>query len=129
MTKARRLEQKRQALLDKLKEIRSLRKGCLNEQWFPAVRHGKKTEQVRGPYFVWTHKVGKKTVSQRVRGEAAVERARQDQANYTAFREICRQYQAVAEQLGALEREHEGELEVLKKGLKSRSSEAAKSRA
>ena len=126
MTKARRLEQKRQALLENLKEIRTLRKGCLNEQWFPVVRGGKKTKEVRGPYFVWTYKSDKKTVSERVRGAAALGRARQDETNYRRFKELCREYETLAQQLGALERKEASELEQLKKGLKSRSSRAKK---
>lgn len=122
------LEKKRQALLKELGAIRALRKGYLNEQWFPAIREGKKTKELRGPYFVWTRKVGKKTVSERVRGAAAVERARQDEANYKRFKELCREYEAVAHQLGVLERQSASE-EALKKGRRSRSNKAGKSRA
>ena len=124
MTNARELEERRQVLLKELGKIRTLRKGCLNEQWFPVIRAGKKTKELRGPYFVWTHKSGKKTVSERVRGAAALERARGDAASYRRFKEICRQYEAVAQRLGELEREEGAELERLKKGLKSRSNRA-----
>lgn len=127
MMDKRALEQKRQDLLKDLSEIRSLRKGCLNEQWFPVVRQGKKTQELRGPYFVWTHKAGAKTVSERIQGEAAVERARRDVASYKEFREICSEYEAVAQQLGELERDEQAQLERAKKGLKSRSNKARKS--
>ena len=126
MTNARELEQRRQALWKQLGELRTLRKGCLNEQWFPVVREGKKTEELRGPYFVWTHKSGNKTVSERVRGAAALERARRDAASYKRFKEICREYEAVAQRLGELERDGAAELEQVKKGLKSRSSRTEK---
>jgi flagellar motility protein MotE (MotC chaperone) len=122
MANARELEQRRQALLKQLGEVGTLRKGCLNEQWFAVVREGKKTKELRGPYFVWTHKSGKKTVSKRVRGAAALERARRDAASYKRFKELCREYEAVAQRLGELEREEGAELERLKKGLKSRSN-------
>ena len=126
MASASELEAKREASLKQLGEIRTLRKGCLNEQWFPVVRKGKKTKKLRGPYFVWTHKSGRKTVSTRIRGEAALERARQDEADYRRFKRICREYEEVTQQLGALEREEGAELERLKKGLKSRSNKARK---
>jgi len=113
------LEKKRQALLKQLGDLGSLRRGCLNEQWFPVVRQGQKTGELRGPYYVWTCKEGAKTASERVRGEAALERARQDEARYRAFKEILRDYESVAEQLGALERQEQDRLETLKKGLKS----------
>lgn len=125
-TNARMLEQERLALLKQLSEIRTLRKGYLNEQWFPVVREGKKTQELRGPYFVWTHKAGGKTVSERVRDEGALERARQEEATYKRFKEIFREYEAVAQQLGALEREAGAGEQTLKKTLKSRSNKASK---
>ena len=126
MMNARELEQKRQALVKQLGEIRTLRKGCLNEQWFPVVRQGKKTEELRGRYFVWTYKAANKTVSERVRGAAAVKRARRDAASYKRFKHLCREYETVAQRLGELEREEAAELERVKKGRTSRSSKTRK---
>ena len=122
------LENRRQDLLGELGKIRTLRKGSLSEQWFASVRDGKKTKQMRGPYFVWTCKEHNKTVSERIRGGEALARARQDEANYKRFRELCREYESVAQELGALEREQGASEEALKKGLKPRSSKARKSR-
>lgn len=122
------LEDRRQDLLGELGKIRTLRKGVLSEQWFASVRDGKKTKQMRGPYFVWTCKGRNKTVSERIRGEKALARARQDEANYKQFREWCREYESVAQALGACEREEGASEEALKKGLKPRSSRARKSR-
>lgn len=121
------LEEKRMDLLRQLGEIRTLRKGSLNEQWFPSVRQGKKTKELRGPYFVWTHKKANKTVSERVVGEQALQRARQDEANYKRYRELCREYETVAQELGELERKPPADGEAEKKRLKPRSSKARRS--
>ena len=121
------LESKRQDLLRQLGEIQTLRKGSLSEQWFPSMREGKKTRKLRGPYFVWTRKENNKTVSERVCGEEVLARARQDEANYKRFRELCREYETVAQELGALEREAGASQEALKKKPKPRSSKARKS--
>ena len=69
MPRIQELESRRKEVLQELGAIRSLRKGNLNEQWFPVVRNGKKTKKLRGPYFVWTYKVGMKTVSERLKDE------------------------------------------------------------
>lgn len=121
------LEGRRLDLLRQLGEIRTLRKGSLNEQWFPSVRQGKKTKELRGPYFLWTHKKNNKTVSERVVGEQALFRARQDEENYRRFRELCREYEVVAQELGELEHELPTADEAVKKGLKPQSNKARKS--
>lgn len=126
MTRLERLEAKRLAVLDEMGKIRTLRKGSLGEQWFPVVRDGKKTEKLRGPYYVWTYKADKKTISERIRGPRGVERARQDEAYYKRFKELCREYEALTQQLGELERQESSEMEALKKGRKSRSNRTRK---
>ena len=67
MTRIEELESRRKEVVRELGAIRSLRKGNLNEQWFPIVHNGKQTKKLRGPYFVWSYKVGKKTVSERLK--------------------------------------------------------------
>mgnify|MGYP006295785297 CR=1 FL=1 len=122
------LEARRKQVLQELGTIRSLRKGNLNEQWFPVVQGGKKTKKLRGPYFVWTYKVGKKTVSERLNTERAVALARQDSDNYRRFRSLCEELEQLTAQLGEAERQScPPSDEGGKKGLKSRSSRARKS--
>ena len=120
------LEARRNQVLQELATIRSLRKGSLNEQWFPVVRGGKKTKKLRGPYFVWSYKVGKKTVSERLKDDKAVALARQDAANYRRFRQLCGELEAVIAQLGETERQEAASQEAVKKGLTSRSNRAGK---
>lgn len=122
------LETRRRTVLEQLAAIRSLRKGTLSEQWVPVVRDGKKTKTLRGPYFVWTYKMGKKTVSERVKGKQEQQWAKQDALNYQRFRELCLELEQLTHQLGLLERQESTQTEQLKKGLKSPSGKAKKSR-
>ena len=124
MNKIEKLEMQRERVMRELASIRSARKGSLNEQWFPIVRNGKKTEQLRGPYFVWTCKVGKKTVSERLTDEQAVTRAKQDTENYRRLKSLWAEFEELTIQLGEAERTREVDLEELNKGLTSRSSTA-----
>ena len=107
----------REAVLRKLEDIRSLRKGNLNEQWFPVVRDGKKTEELRGPYYVWSYKAGNKTVSERLTTQTDVEQARQDAANYREFRALFHELERLTEELGQTERTRATEDQAVKKGL------------
>ena len=126
MTRVQQLELRREQVLQELGAIRSLRKGNLNEQWVPVVRKGKKTEKLRGPYFVWSRKVGGRSVSERLRDPQAVALARQDAANYRRFRQLCEELERTIAELGQAEREDAASKEALKKGRKSRSNKARK---
>ncbi len=126
MTRIQELESRRKEVLRELAAIRSLRKGNLNEQWFPVVRNAKKTKKLRGPYFVWSYKVGKKTVSERLKDEPGIALARQDAASYRRFRELCGELEKLIAELGEAERQETASEEAVKKGLKSRSSRARK---
>jgi hypothetical protein len=120
------LEVRRHEVLQQLAAIRSLRKGCLNEQWFPVVRNGRKTGQLRGPYYVWSCKVDNKTVSERLNGHDAVKQARQDAENYRRFRLLCAELEELTARIGRLERPTAAAKEALKKKLTSRLNRASK---
>lgn len=111
------IEARRKAITSELLAIRSMLKGTVSEQFFPVVRDGKKTGEMRGPYAVHTCKVAGKTVSKRLKG-AAGERARQDAANYRRFRSLCHEFEELTQHLGELEREGGASEEALKRGLK-----------
>ena len=127
MTRIQELEARRNAVLQQLSGIRSLRKGNLNEQWFPVVRNGKRTKELRGPYFVWSFKAGKKTVSERLKDDQEVALARKDADNYRKFRELCGELERLTAELGETERAEGASHEALKKGLKPRSKKTLKS--
>lgn len=126
MNTQQQIENQRKAVVEKILAIRSLRKGSINEQWFPVVREGKKTDDLRGPYFVFTYKMEGKTVSERLQGEVALARAREDAANYQEFRALCAQLEALTLELGELERREGAEEERIKKKPESPSSRARK---
>ena len=60
---------------------------------------------LRGPYFVFTRKEGKKTVGYRLRTAAEKEAVRRDVAAHKRFVALCRQFEELTEKLGELERE------------------------
>ena len=127
MTRIEELKSRREQVVLELAGIHSLRKGNLNEQWFPVVRNGKRTKDLRGPYFVWSYKVGKKTGSVRLKDEQAIARARQDATNYRRFKELCGELEIIIAEQGEAERQEVASEEQLKKTRKSPSSKARKS--
>lgn len=126
MNRIQQIETQRKNIMEELLAIRSLRKGNLNEQWFPVVRDGKETKERRGPYYLHSYKVGKKTVSERLKGEVAVKQARADANNYRRFKALCGDLEELTRQLGELEGQEAVGEGKLKKKLKSRSSRARK---
>ena len=120
------IETRREDITQELLTIRSMLKGTVNEQFFPVVRDGKQTDELRGPYAVHSCKIDGKTVSRRLKGKAALQQAREGTANYRRFRALCDEFEGLTEQLGQLEREAGASEEALKKGLKSPSSNTRK---
>mgnify|MGYP006863451817 CR=1 FL=1 len=120
MNEQQQIEARRRRIVEKMLAMRSMRKGTVNEQWFPVVRGGKKTDELRGPYFVITYKVGNRTVSERLKSEAQVVRARAQTDDYRHFRALCTELEELTVQLGELGPQEQGDGERLKKGLKSR---------
>lgn len=114
--------QRRDAILEELGAISSLRKGCLCEQWFPVVRDKKKTSELRGPYYVWSLKEGGKTLSERLSIQPDIEQARLDASNYARFRKLCHELEEVLAALGLARREGDELVEAVKKkpSLRSR---------
>jgi len=119
------IEAKRDAVLEQMRHIRSIRQGTVNEQYLKVRHKGKKEPVLRGPYHVITRKEGKKTVSERLTDPAELERARRDVEAHKHFVSLCREFERLTEQLGELERAS-GSLDVEKKRRKSRSNRTGK---
>jgi hypothetical protein len=100
----RAIETKRETILSELREIRSLRRGTLNEQFLKVQHRGKKEPVLRGPYFVLSRRQGARTVSERIPADQ-VEQTRRDIAADKRLAELCKQYEDLTEQLGATVRD------------------------
>ena len=58
MNNLREIEDRREAILQEMLSIRAVRRGTLNEQYFKVAVRGGKGEELRGPYFVLSRRVG-----------------------------------------------------------------------
>jgi hypothetical protein len=103
------LEARRDAILDEMRSIRSLRRGNISEQFLKVQHQGIRAPVLRGPYYVLMRRDGKRVISQRVSSGAALEQARKDIESHKRFVALCREFEIVTEQLGELER---GSLEL-----------------
>ena len=119
------LEVGRDAILQEMRSIRSMRRGPINEQHFKARLKGRKGMVLQGPYYVLSRREGEKTVSKRLRSPAELERARKDVAEYKRFMGLCQEFERLTARLGELERGVQ-DLEQEKKGFRSRSSKMQK---
>ena len=117
------LEAQRDAILEQMRQIRSMKRGSITEQFQKSQKKGQ-VESVCGPYYVLSRRENGKTVSRRVKQGAELEQVRQDVERHGQFVELCRQFERLTEQLGELER---GTAEE-KKRRRSFSSKIEKSR-
>jgi len=119
------LEVRRNAILEEMRSIRSMRRGTINEQHFKIRLKGRKGIVHQGPYYVLSRREGERTVSQRLRSPAELEQARKDVAQYKRFMGLCQEFERLTARLGELERsELEGAQE--KKRLKLPSNKIEK---
>ena len=95
------LEQQRQGLLDRLANLRELRRGSLTEQ-FLTVKHADGSTAKHGPYPLLTRKVAGKTVSVRLTEPALVPLYRQQLQAMRQFEGVVDQLVRLGEQLGDL---------------------------
>jgi len=101
------IETQREAILDQLRQIRTLYRGTINEQFFLVPSKSKSQSVRRGPYFVLSRREGAKTISRRLNTAEDLDQARQDVAAHKRFVTLCRQYEELTERLGQLE--HQGD--------------------
>jgi hypothetical protein len=119
------LEAQRDAILEEMRSIRSMRRGTINEQHFKTHLKGRKGIVRQGPYYVLSRREGEKTVSRRLRSPVELERARKDVVEYKRFMGLCQQFERLTARLGELERGPQ-DVEQEKKGFRSRSSKTQK---
>jgi hypothetical protein len=87
-----------------MRSLRSMRKGNVSAQYLKVKHKNKAEPAIRGPYYTFTFKEGKKTVGYRLTTGAQLEAARLDIAAHQQFVALCRKYEQLTERLGELER-------------------------
>lgn len=118
MTSIQEIEARRNAILEEMRSIRSVRRGTINEQYFKVHRKGKKKSMLQGPYYVLSRREGEKTVSKRLTSLSDLEQARKDVAVHKRFVALCREFEQLTTRLGELERK-EPDIEQEKKRSRS----------
>ena len=121
MDTVQQLESRRNAVLEEMRSIRSMRRGTVNEQYFKTRLKGRRGMVRQGPYYVLSRREGAKTVSKRLRSLAELQQAQQDAAEYKRFLGLCQEFERLTARLGELERGGQG-LEQEKKRFRSPSS-------
>ncbi len=119
------LEARRDAILEQMRSIRSMRRGTVNEQHFKVRLKGTKGIAVQGPYYVLSRREEKKTTSKRLRSGPELEQARKDVAEYKRFMGLCHEFERLTARLGELERGQQ-DLGQEKKRFRSPSSKTEK---
>jgi hypothetical protein len=121
MDTIQKLEARRNAILEEMRSIRSMRRGTVNEQYFKTHLKGRKGVVHQGPYYVLSRREEEKTVSKRLRSVAELEQAQKEVAEYKRFLGLCQEFERLTARLGELERGEQG-LEQEKKRFRSPSS-------
>jgi hypothetical protein len=125
MNTVQELEARRNALLEEMRSIRSMRRGTINQQHFETRLKGKRGVILQGPYYVLSRREGEKTVSKRLRSATELEQARRDVVEHKRFLALCQEFERLTARLGELER-GEPDLEREKKRFRSPSSKIRK---
>ena len=119
------LEARRNAILEEMRSIRSMRRGTINEQYFKTRLKGRKGIVQQGPYYVLSRREGEKTVSKRLRSVAELEQTQKDVAEYKRFLGLCQEFERLTARLGEWERGEQG-FEQEKKWFRSPSSKTGR---
>jgi hypothetical protein len=125
MDTVQQLEARRNAILEEMRSIRSMRRGTISEQYFKIRLKGKKEMVSQGPYYVLSRREGDKTVSRRLRSATELEQARKEGAEYKRFFGLCQEFERLTARLGELESGEQG-LEQEKKRFRSPSNKTAR---
>jgi transposase len=104
------LEERREHILEQIRNIRTMRRGTINEQYLKVPRKDKEP-LLRGPYYVLSWNEDGKTRSLRLKPED-LDQTRQDIAAYKNFQKLAKEFVEVTE---TMTQELHAETEDLKK--------------
>jgi hypothetical protein len=113
------LEARRDAILEEMRSIRSMRRGTINEQFLKVRLKGKEQPLLRGPYYVFSRREGTKTVSKRLTSAAQLQRVTREVAVHKRFVALCKEFEVLTERPGELEHPLEGRPEKKRPRLPS----------
>jgi hypothetical protein len=77
-----------------------MERGSINEHYVRVKLRSQKEPILRGPYYVISRRGEKKTVGYHLKTPEALMGARRAVAAHHRFRELCREFEAVTEELG-----------------------------
>lgn len=101
MNQTEKLMARREAILREVSSIEQMRRGSVMEQYVETVRaDGSKGR--RGPYFLYTFKEKKKTISRRITRSDLVPVYRSQIESFRRFTELVSELTAIGEKLGDL---------------------------
>ncbi len=114
------IEIRRNAILEEMRSIRTMRRGTINEQYLEVRHKGKKEPIKKGPYHLFSRREGNRTVGYRLRTPEELEQAQADVAAHKHFIELCREFESLTEKMGELLRLPEGAEKKLPRSSSSR---------
>lgn len=120
MTAIHEIEIRRDAILEEMRSIRSMRRGTINEQYLKVRHKGKKDPVKKGPYYLFSRREEDRTVGYRLTTQDEIEQAKKDVAAHKQFMELCREFESITEKLGELQRQPEEAKKKLQKSSSSR---------
>ena len=97
------LEKRREELLSQIEEIRTMKRGTINEQYLKVPRK-EKEPALRGPYYVLSRNEGGKTVGFRIKNDEKLKLLQQDVENYKRFNDLSKEFVSVMEAITDIKR-------------------------
>jgi len=88
----------REDIIEKIKEIRTMRRGTINEQYLKVPRK-EKEPSIRGPYYVLSRNEGGKTVGFRLKTQEELDLATKDVESYKEFNRLSKEFITVTESI------------------------------
>jgi len=125
MRSIRQIEARRDAILEEIRSIRSMKRGSISKQYLKVPQKGHSEPALRGPYYVFSRREQDKTVSHRLTSQAERQQAQQDIDRHEHFVALCKQFEELTERLGQIERQ-QSDFDPEKKRRRSPSSKTGK---